>query len=77
VRSKRGHDREGSGADLGVLVTDGGDALSLENEQDLVGAVRMTAEVLARLDLEVDDGGRFRTESSVQREVLSADDGAA
>ena len=69
VRSKRGHDREGSGSDLDVLVTDGGDALSLENEQDLLGAVRVTTEVLARLDLEVDDGGRLRTESGVQREV--------
>ena len=54
--SKRRDDGERARADLGLLVTDDGDALAVKNEEDLLGAVRVRAQVLPWLDLEIDDG---------------------
>ena len=55
VRGERGYRRESSGLDRSLLFADRCLALTLEDEQDFFRAVGVAAEMLAGLQLEIDD----------------------
>ena len=68
VRNELGHDRQRSRVELDALAADLRLARAVDDVEDLLGAVRVASQVLARLDLEVDDGRALRSGVCVQGE---------
>src|SRR6266545_3745036 len=69
VRHELRHDSERAGLESRSLVADDGLARAVDDVEDLLCAVRVAPEMVARLDLEIHDRAALRPGGCMEREV--------